>query len=42
MSRHHVLELLDIIGVAAANGSANLEIAIFDTILALCYLWRDA
>ena len=42
MSRNRVLELLDIIGVAAANGSADLEIAIFDKILALCDLRRVA
>jgi hypothetical protein len=42
MSRHHVLELLDIIGVAAANGSADLAIPIIDKILALCDLRRDA
>jgi hypothetical protein len=41
MSRHHLLELLDILGVAAASGSATLEIAIFDKILALCGLRRD-
>ena len=42
MSGHHVLELLDQSRSPRCERRAHLEIAIFDKILAICYLWRDA
>jgi hypothetical protein len=41
MSRHHLLELLDILGVAAANRSTDLEVPTLAKILAFYFLRRD-